>query len=141
MSSKKTGFGCRITFATTTGLSFEEIDTAEPGLDGGDGIEIKHNAKTTYAEKYPKALAELTNGSASVTYDPSTIVTILSAINTEQTITHTFKDTSDISYYGFLKSWVPTGKNDDGQPTADIELVACGIDSGGSEDGLSYTAS
>ena len=140
MASQKTGFGCRITFGTTTGLSFEEIDTAEPGLDGGDPIEIKHNAKTTYVEKFPKALSELTNGSASVTYDPSTVATVLSAINVEQTITHTFKDGDSIAYYGYLKSWVPTGKNDDGQPTADIELVPCGINSGGTEAGLTYTS-
>jgi hypothetical protein len=141
MASQKSGFGCRITFTTSSTVTFEEIDTSEPGMDGGDPIEIKHNAKTTYVEKYPKALVELTNGSASVTYDPSKVAAIASAINVEQTITHTFKDGSAISYWGFLKSWVPTGKNDDGQPMADIELVPTGLNSGGTEAGLSYATS
>ena len=140
MSGQKSGFGTRITFGTSTTVVFEEIDTAEPGLDGGDAIEIKHNAKTQYIEKYPKALLELTPGSASVVYDPSIVSAIKAAVNVKQQITHTFADGSKIEYYGWLKSWIPSGKNDDGQPTADIELIPAGVDASDSEEGLSYTA-
>lgn len=137
MSVKKDGYGARITLQTS-GITFNEKSVTPAGVDGQDPVDVTTNAKTTYREKYPRALKELTNGSGTVAYDPAQTAAITAAVNVKQVIRVDFLEGDCCSFYGFLKSFQPGELGDGEQPTAEIELVPCGVNAAGTEEGINY---
>jgi hypothetical protein len=137
MASKKDGFGVRI-MLQTSGITFQEKGVTPPGVDGQDPVSISHNAKVSYVEKLARALKELTPASGTVVYDPAQISTITSAINVHQVIWVSFKEGDAVAFYGFLRKFEPEEMQDGEQPTASIELVPCGVNAAGTEEGLLY---
>lgn len=137
MSVKKDGYGARITLETS-GIQFYEKSVTPAGADGQDPVDVTTNAKTTYREKFARALKELTNASGTVAFDPAQYSTIIGAINTHQVVRIDFREGDCCSFYGFLKSFVPGELADGEQPEAEIELVPVGVNASGTEEGINY---
>jgi len=137
MASKKDGFGIRISLLTS-GITFQEKGVTPPGIDGQDPVVISHNAKTNFVEKLARSLKELTPASGTVVYDPAQTAEITTAINLHQVILVGFKEGDAVGFYGFLRNFEPEEGQDGEQPTASIELVPCGVNAAGAEEGLTY---
>jgi len=137
MATKKDGYGVRITLETSS-LSFLETSVTPPGVDGGDGIDVTNNSKASYREMYPRTLKEITPISATVEYDPADIASIIAAINLAQDITVSFSAGDAVQVYGFLKSFTPSDQSEGEYPSADIEIIACGVDALNAEEGIVY---
>ena len=138
MASKNTGYGARITLETSS-LTFLEKSVTPPGMDGGDPIDTTNNSKTTYREQYPRTLVQVTGGSATVEYDPSTYASILGAVNVLQYITIEYLEGDQIQFYGWLRSFTPSDLAEGAQPTAEIVIESAGVDNEGAEEGIVYS--
>lgn len=137
MATKKDGYGVRITLETSS-LTFLETSVTPAGIDGGDAIDVTNHSKATYREMYPRTLKEITPISATVEYDPADLASIASAVNLSQSITVSFPQGDAVVVYGFLKSFTPADMTEGEYPSADIEIIARGVDSADSEEGIVY---
>jgi len=118
----KTGFPTKIAFAADPDVSFWEKTVKPPSFDGGDPIDTTNMHRTTYRTKAPRALVELGEVNATVTYDESVFQQILNLINVNGAITVHFPDGSTLSFYGYLRSFDPQEMSED-EPTANITIV------------------
>jgi len=137
MASKKDGFGVRI-ILETSGITFKEKSVTPPGYEGQDPVDVTNNSKTSFREKYARALVELSPASGSVEFDPSRLSAILAAINVHQFIRLDFPEGDALGFYGFLRNFVPDEMGDGEAPVASVELVPCGVNAAGAEEGVVY---
>lgn len=132
------GFGTRITFSANTSVSLEETSVTPPGLEGGDPIDTTSNKNDTFRSKAPRQLVEIEAGPATVKYDPSQRAALFAMINTKQTITYTYLDTSTDAAVGWLRSFKPAAMTDGEDPTADIVIEFEG-EATANTNGITYT--
>lgn len=119
--------GYRVTmgFSLNPSIAFWEKTVDPPGYDGGDEIEITTQHNNDFETKAPRALLSVTNGKATVAWNPLmyTAAQARSLINKKGAITWWLPDGSSVSMWAYLKSWVPKTMENGKQPEADIEVV------------------
>ncbi len=129
----KDGYRSLVTFALDTNIELWEKQVTPPGLEGGDSIEQTTMWNDVYRTFAPRSLRTLTEMQFTAAYDPQVYVSVLAAINREDTITVRFKDGSTLAFFGYLKNF-QTGELVEGtQPEATCVVVPTNIDSAGAE--------
>lgn len=126
------GFPTIITL-TGAGVTFWEKTVQPPGLDGGEPIDITTMRNTALRTKAPRHLYEMTPSELNVAYDPTAYDTIKSTINVNQEIVTTFPDGGTLTWWGYLKSFVPEANEEGKQPAARITLVPTNVNNSGTE--------
>ncbi len=123
------GFQTLIAFQLAPALAFFEKAVTPPGMDGGEPIDITTMWNNRSRTKAPRALIEPTNASMRVGYDMAALdpgvvaTTIEDLINDNQMITVHYPDTSQYSFWGWLKTFIPGEMEDGVFPEADMEIV------------------
>lgn len=124
----KDGYRSTLTCALDPNIEFREKAVKPPGYDGGAPIDTTTMFSTTYRQKAPRALSEMTNASIRAAYDPVVYQTILSILKLETTWTTTFPDGTTLAFYGFLNRFDPEALQEGQQPEAMIEIVPTNSD-------------
>lgn len=127
------GFATLIEFSSSTVVKFWEKSVTPPGIEGGGENDTTTMRNTTWRTKSPKQLMSLTQGSATVAYDPTVLNDIVLMINVNQAISITFPDSSVLTFWGWLDSFKPGEISEGAQPTAEIVLVPSNQDANGDE--------
>lgn len=136
----KDGFRSLVTFALDTNIELWEKQVTPPGLDGGDSVEQTTMHNQTYRTFAPRSLRTLTEMKFTAAYDPQIYVSVLAAINREDTITVAFKDGSTVCFFGYLKNFEPGELVEGTQPEATCTIVPTNIDSSGVEQAAVLTS-
>ncbi len=126
------GFPTTITLSGA-GTTFWEKTVQPPGIDGGEPIEITTMRNASLRTRAPRHLYDVTPMELSVAYDPTAYDTIMAAVNVNQEIVVTFPDEGTVTWWGFLKSFIPEANEEGKQPTARITLVPTNVNSSGEE--------
>lgn len=142
MGIQEDGFSTTISFSA--GGSGIEVFMAEktvtpPGISGGGGNDVTTMRNTEWRTMAAKKLKTLTNGSATVAYDPAIYDEILALVQVNQLITITFPDTSTVDFWGFLDEFTPGDSEEGEQPTADLVIIPSNRNNDGTEVGPDYT--
>lgn len=114
-------------FSTTISLTganttFWEKSVTPPGLDGGGSIDTTTMRNVNWRTFAPKSLVTMSEMSLTVAYDSSKIADI-SDLNINQLIVVTFPDTSTLTFWGFVNSFVPGELAEGEQPEAEITII------------------
>jgi len=116
------GFPTTITL-TGAGTTFWEDETQPPGIDGGEPIDITNMRNVTVRTKAPQHLYDVTPVQINAAYDPTAYDTIMAQVNVNQSIVTNMPDGATITWWGYLKSFVPQAHRKGEQPKAAITLV------------------
>lgn len=117
------GYQALVAFNAAPNVQLWEKEVTPPGIDGGEPIDTMTQHDVTWSTQRPRALKKHTNGSFTAGYDPYILHDPGSIINLEQAITWHYPDGSSETYWGYVKSFVPTGMTDGTMPTATVEIV------------------
>lgn len=117
------GHPTKITFKADTNIEFWEKTVTPPGIDGGDAVDGTTMFNTTWRVQRPRTLKTLTEASLTAAYDPVLYTSIVTAINREDEVTVTFPDGSQVTFWGYLKSFTPNEHVEGEQPTAEVMIV------------------
>jgi len=103
------GIGASITIGS---LGLTKIRTLGGfAIDGGDPLDATYLANSAWMTKLPQTLAEASDISFTMDYDPSQLAAVVTEINNNQSIVMTFSGIGTITFWGYLKSYEP----DDGE--------------------------
>jgi hypothetical protein len=129
------GFSTTIDFSgfPTLTLVMWEKTVTPPGVDGGGPNETTTMRNTALRTNAPKKLKSMTEGSATVAYDPAIYPTLFAMINVNQLITINYPDGSSIAFWGWLNSFEPGEIVEGEQPTADLNFQCSNQDETGTE--------
>ncbi len=116
------GYQSLVTLALNDEIGFFEKAITPPGYDGGDAVETTTMFNTTYRTFASRALATMTEMTITAAYDPILYTDILAAINRNDTITVTFPDGSQVSFYGYVKAFEPQEVVEGTQPEASVTI-------------------
>lgn len=97
------GHSSKIAFAADPDVSFWEIETGAPGIDGGEAIEIVTHHNVTWRGMAPRTLKTLMPFTVVAGYDPAIMSQAVTLINVETSVTDTYPDGSTYDYFGFLQ--------------------------------------
>ena len=125
------GYSSRYAFFANANVSFWEKSGVEPpGLDLGDAIDTTTMQNTQYRTKAKRQLIDLTDGAITVAYNPIAIEEIITmmAITDPDAITIWWPDLSNLTFFGFLKSFTPQGMEEGSQPEANVVIVVTNWD-------------
>jgi len=117
------GYQCLIAFAADSDVSFWEKTVTPPGIDGEEKIDTTTMFNTTWRTFAARQLKTLTDGSLTAAYDPKVIAQINALVNVTTEITLHYPDSSNIKFYGYLKSFTPGELSEGEQPEADCEFA------------------
>jgi hypothetical protein len=126
------GFPTTITLAGA-GTTFWEKTVQPPGIDGGEAIETTTMRNTAVRTRGPRHLYDVSPVEVSAAYDPTAYTTIIANVNVNQSIITTFPDGGTITWWGFLKSFIPESNEEGKQPVARITLIPTNRNSSGVE--------
>ena len=115
-------------FARVPAINLWEMDPTPPGWEGGDAIDTTTQHNDILRTKSARGLLEMTDGSFSAAYDPLCYTQIRSLINQEGSITQHFPDGSTLTFYGYLKSFIPGPLVEGEMPTADCTIICTNQD-------------
>lgn len=115
------------------GVTFWEKSVQPVGLDGGEPIDTTTMRNTTVRTKAPRHLYDVTPIDVNAAYDPTVYDTIMAQINLNQSITTTLPDGAIITWWGYLKSFIPEANEEGKEPMARLTFVPTNIDNDGSE--------
>jgi hypothetical protein len=118
---------------TGAGTTFWEKTVQPPGIDGGEPINTTTMRNSSVRTKAPRSLYDVTPMQLSVAYDPTVYDTIIAAVNVNQEIVTTFPDEGTVTWWGYLKSFVPEPNEEGKEPMASITLVPTNVNSSGEE--------
>lgn len=137
----KDGYQTLFAFELDNGVALWEKTVTPPGLDGGDAIDTTTMHNVTYRTMASRALITLTESSFTAAYDPSMYDSILALCNVEQAITCHFPDGSTLTFYGYLKSFIPGANVEGTQPEGTATIVPTNTDPDtGTEEAPVYAA-
>ena len=124
------GYSSKISFAANLTVVFWEKDVTPPGLDGGEPIDQTTMFNTVYEQFWPQTLQKVTNVKTKVAYSPVAYQTgqVASLINVNGSITVQFPDGATATFYGYLKSFIPSTMVKGGQPEAEVDVVVTNTD-------------
>lgn len=125
----RNGHGTKITFAADPDISFWEKQVTPPALEGGDAIDVTTMFNVAVKSKAAPELVDVGDTTATVAYTPEVLAQIIALINVETTITLTHPNGDTWAFYGYLKSFTPQTNTTNGQPEAQIVVVATNTDS------------
>lgn len=121
------GYQSLITFALNPTVQFWEKTVTPPGWEGGDPIDQTTMHNLLVRTKAARYLPEVTDTTIVVAYDPCVWDNIYTLVNEPTTITVEFPDNSQLAFWGYLKSFIPSELADGTQPEATITIVATNI--------------
>lgn len=135
-----TGHRTTICFSADTNIGLWEKTVKPPGFDGGDPVDTTTMWNTTWRTKNPNDLIEMSDSEATCAYDPLMYTDLLALLDVKTTITNTFPDLSQLSYYGFLQAWEPGELAIGEQPESDVTIAVTNQDpQSGAETSPLYT--
>jgi len=140
MSRLDDGYQTLVSFAVDPTVLFYEKAVTPPGIDGGGAIDITLMANSAWRTASPKGLMTLMPGSITVAYDPACYSEVIALLNINTVVTVTFPDGSTLAFNGWLNKFTPGECAEGEQPTAEIEIIASNLDSGGVEQGIDNAA-
>jgi hypothetical protein len=136
------GHSTQISFADNPVVKFWERQVTPPGMDGGGPNDTTNMRNVSLRTKAPKKLKSMTTMTATVAYDPQVFdpTQVWDMINENQLITVLFPDGAEVSFWGWLNSFMP-GENREGEPpTATITVECSNQNDSQVETGPVYTA-
>ncbi len=133
MAFLEDGYQTLVSFALHPTILLKEKEVTPFGMEGGERIDIttmRNEQVRTYA---PQGLIEATEMTVVCAYDPAILTTLLSALNVPDVVDITHSDGSGWSFYGYIKSAVPSANTIGEQPTMTITIVPTNTDGTGNE--------
>jgi hypothetical protein len=127
------GFKTLLTFAAQSNVKMYEKSVTPVGVEAGGANDTTTMRNTTWRTKAPKKLKSLTDGSATVAYDPAVLPQIIAMVGVNQLITTTFPDGDTWAFWGWVDAFNPGEITEGEQPTADIVIIASNQDNSGVE--------
>lgn len=134
------GHATYYTFSSHPSIAFKEIDTTPPGVDAGGAVVQTSMRNEVWRTAAPKVLKTLTDGKATVAYDPAVYPDIIEMAGVNQSITCTYPDGDTVVFWGWLNKFQPTGHKEGDRPTADIEIMVSNRNDSQMETGPEWTA-
>lgn len=124
----KEGYQAVVTFSNKPAVQLWEKEVTPTGWDGGDPIDTTTQFNTRYRTKAPPALVDLTEAQYTCGYDPDVYNDINGLIGVEQTVTIRFPDRSTICFYGYMRSFKPSGLKEKTFPEATVVIIPTNYD-------------
>jgi len=118
---------------TGADVTFWEKTVQPPGIDGGEPIDTTTMRNDAVRTAAPHVLYSLTPLNCNVAYDPTVYDSILGAINDNDEFVVTFPDEGTLTFWGYLKSFIPQELTQDDEPMAAIVIVPTNINASGVE--------
>lgn len=118
---------------TGAGVTFWEKSVQPPGFDGGEPIDTTTMRNSTVRTKAPRSLYDVTPVQIQAAYDPTVYDTISAQINVNQVIVTTMPDGATITWWGYLKSFIPEANEEGKEPMAAITLIPTNVNGSGEE--------
>lgn len=137
MSRIDDGFSTTIEFGLT---KLYEKTVTPPGVEGGGETPTTTMLNTTWRTRSPKKLKTLSPCSFVAAYDPAVYDEIVAEINTNQSIVITFADSSTLTFWGWLDSFLPNEAEEGVQPTANCVIIPSNQNVAGVETAPQYAA-
>lgn len=133
------GYRTVITLAKNPSIEFWEKQVTPIGFDGGEKIDTTtmHNNQVRTADH--RHLVTITDGQATVAYDPDSLPEIYGAINEPDVITERYPNGGTYCYYGFLKSFQRSALVEGQFPEATAMFAVTNQDTSGNEAPPVYT--
>lgn len=124
------GFSSRYAFNANANVSFAEKTVQPPGLDNGDAIDTTTMQNAEYRTKAKRQLLDLTDGAITVAYNPlsvSDVITMMLLADPDA-VTIWWPDLSNLTFFGFLKSFEPQSMEEGSHPEANVVVVVTNWD-------------
>lgn len=122
-----------ITFSLNPNIKFWEKTVTPPGVDGGGENDTTTMHNEVFRTRAPKKLITMTEGSATVAYDPAVYPEIMAMVNQNQLITIHFADGDELDVWGWLNTFDAGEAEEGSQPTADVGFIVSNQDEDGNE--------
>lgn len=133
------GFKTLISFSAQANVKIWEKSVTPVGVEAGGANDTTTHRNTAWRTRAPKKLKSLTDGAATVAYDPAVLPQIIAMVGVNQEITNTFSDGDTWKFWGWLDSFTPGEIVEGEQPTADIVIIASNQDNSGVEQAPVHT--
>ncbi len=140
MSFLNDGYQTIISFSLNPTVKLKEKSVTPPGIDGGDQVDTTTMRNTDYRTAQPRFLKTLTESSFTAAYDPVVYNELNTMVNVNQQITITFPDGSELTFWGWLRTFTPNEITEGEQPTAVCAISVGNQDNAGAEVAPSYVA-
>jgi hypothetical protein len=122
------GHSTKVAFQLDPDVSLWEMMVTPPGIEGGESVPQTTMWNAQWHTKAPRALKELTDGTFSVGYDPEVYNQIMALINNPGGITVHWPNGATLSFWGYLRSFIPDQMEEGNKPTATCTFVATNYD-------------
>jgi hypothetical protein len=125
MSILSDGFPTRLNFAAAySGVSvyFKEKEITPPGIDMGEMNDVTNMRNTTWRTFVFRKLKTLMESGMVCHYDPAFLSNVLSMVGQNQQLVLTLPDSSTWTFWGGVKSFVPSAHVEGEPPTAQIQI-------------------
>jgi hypothetical protein len=125
MSILTDGFPTRLSFADAYSgveLYFKEKELTPPGIDMGEMNDVTNMQNTAWRTFAFKKLKTLMESGMVCHYDPAFLSEVLSMMGQNQELTLTLPDESTWTFWGGLRSFVPSAMSEGQVPTAQVQI-------------------
>lgn len=131
----------KVAFSLDPDISIWEVSAQLPGADAGDTIDTTTQWNETVRQKAFRELAEITDGSLTVGYDPQALPQILAILGKPGAFTYYLPNGASMTYWGGARTFEPNEHTEGDFPTAQMTLAVTNTDPDtGAEEGPLYTA-
>jgi len=122
--------GCisTIAFSADPNAPLFEIAVTPPGIDNGDEIDTTTMWNDTCRTKIGRCFDDWTPASMRVAYDPEFYSIYNNLLSQNQAITISFPNGDNLTFWGYMKSFIPSEMEDGVFPEADVEIVVSNWD-------------
>lgn len=128
------GFSAKITFEDDPDISLWESSVTPPGIDGGDAIEQTTMHNTTWRTFAPRSLKTLSESTFEAGWDAWAYSQLIAMINVNQVLTVTFASGDTLAFWGFLRTFTPSGLVRGEKPMATCAITPTNRDDAGNEE-------
>jgi hypothetical protein len=125
MSILTDGFPTYLTFSNTysgVALYFKEKEITPPGIDMGEMNDVTNMRNTAWRTAAFRKLKTLMESGMVCHYDPSFLSNVLSMMGQNQELVLTMPDGSTWTFWGGLRSFVPSAHVEGTPPTAQVQI-------------------
>lgn len=127
------GFSTIYTLPNVPTIALWELEVTPPGVDGGDPIPTDSMRSTKYRTKRAKMLVDFTPSTLRVAYDEKVYTDIINQVNINQLMVITFPTGRPLTFWGYLKSFMPDGLSEGARPTAMVTIIPTNQNAAGAE--------
>ena len=124
----KDGYRCFVTIAASTTIGLWTKEATPPGVDGGESIDQTTMHNDDWVTRAFQSLLDLTESTYKCAYDPAVYTTMVTAANTETTITYHFSDGSTLAFYGGVRKFEFDALVRGQQPTCTVTFTPTNFD-------------